>query len=212
MTTFDEVQFPPEISFGSTGGPERQTSIVILGSGAEARNARWINSRRSYDVGYGLHSDNDLHTVIKFFEARNGRLRGFRFKDWSDYKSCAPTDTVSATDQALGTGSVTPMTYQLKKTYTNGGQTWTRTIYKPVAGTVTVAINGAVQGGGAFSVDTVTGLVSFTSPPAAGATLTAGFEFDTPARFDTDKLVINMRDYRAGQIQSIPMMELFNAT
>jgi uncharacterized protein (TIGR02217 family) len=208
--SFDEVQFPPEISMGSTGGPERQTSIVILGSGAEARNARWLNSRRSYDIGYGMRSDNDLHTVIAFFEARNARLRGFRFKDWSDYKSCGPTSTPSATDQPLGTGSITPMSYQLKKTYTSGSQSWVRTIMKPVAGTILAAVNGVATG--AFTVDTTTGILTFTAPPAAGAVLTWGGEFDTPVRFDTDKLVINMRDYRAGQIQSIPLMELFDGT
>lgn len=208
--SFDEVQFPTAISLGSTGGPERQSNIVILGSGAEVRNARWLNSRRSYDIGYGMHSDDDLHTVIEFFEARNAKLIGFRFKDWSDYKSCAPQQTVSALDQPLGTGSITPMSYQLKKNYTSGARTWTRTILKPVSGTVKCAINGVTTG--AFTVDTTTGIVTFTAPPAAGAVLTAGFEFDTPVRFDTDKLVINMKDYRAGQIQSILIMELFDGT
>ena len=209
---FDEVQFPPAISLGSTGGPERQTQIVIMGSGSEARNARWLNSRRSYDIGYGMHSDDDLWTVIAFFEARNAQLIGFRFKDWSDFKSCQPTKTVSFLDQSLGTGTGTLLSVQLTKKYQSGPSSWTRTILKPVAGTVQIGVNGVKSAPGDFSVDTTTGIVTFLTTPSPGAVLTAGFEFDTPVRFDTDKLMINMADYQAGKVQSIPLKELFDGT
>jgi len=211
MSTFDEVRFPVEISFGSSGGPTRQTQIVIMGSGAEARNARWLNSRREYDIGYGLRSMNDLHTVIAFFEARNAQLIGFRFKDWTDYKSCGPDSTPSPIDQNIGTGSVTPLAFQLVKKYQSGSSFWTRTILKPVAGTTRIAVNGTEQFGN-FTVDTTTGIVSFTSsPPGAGATVTAGYEFDTPVRFDSDKLTINMKEANAGNYPSIMLRELFSA-
>jgi len=210
--SFDEVQFPTGISFASTGGPQRQTQIVVMGSGAEARNARWLNSRRKYDVGYGVRSMNDLHTVLAFFEARNAQLIGFRYKDWADYKSCPPDSTPTALDQVLGTGAITPMAFQLIKKYTSGPSSWTRTILKPVAGTVLTALNGVVQAPGAYTVDTTTGLVTFTAPPGAGVTVTAGFQFDTPVRFDTDIISINLKDFAAGIIQSIPVMELFDGT
>ena len=82
----------------------------------------------------------DLAAVIAFFEARNGRLRGFRWKDWADYKSCLPSAAITAFDQPLGTGDGTTASFQLKKLYTSGGQTWSRTILKPVAGTVQTGI------------------------------------------------------------------------
>ena len=84
---FHEVRFPDNISRGARGGPERRTQIVELASGDEERNASWANSRRRYDVAYGIRRADDLATVVAFFEARNGRLHGFRFKDWGDYKS-----------------------------------------------------------------------------------------------------------------------------
>lgn len=207
MTSFVEVQFPTAISMGSLGGPSRQTQIVVFGSGYEARNARWLNSRRVYDIGYGLHSENDIDAVIQFFEARNGRLVGFRFKDWSDYKSCPPRNTVRATDQVIGTGAVTPTVFQLVKAYTSGGVTYSRAIKKPVAGTVKIAIAGVEQFSG-WTVDTTTGLVTFSVGPSGGQ-ITAGYEFDTPVRFDSDKLEINMAEWAASKLQSIPMMELF---
>lgn len=137
--SFHEIRFPTAIAFGSSGGPERKTEIVGLGSGFEERNAVWANSRRSYNVGYGVKTLDDIHAVIAFFEARMGRLYGFRFKDFADYKSCAPGATPTPTDQAIGTGDGTATAFQLVKTYTSGANSWTRTIAKPVSGSVRIA-------------------------------------------------------------------------
>ncbi len=98
------VRFPAGISLGASGGPERRTEIVVLGSGAEERNAAGPIRKRSYNAGYGIKSVDDLHEVIAFFEERRGRLHGFRWKDWSDYKSCAPGGTPSPLDQQIGVG------------------------------------------------------------------------------------------------------------
>ncbi|MFX7866418.1 DUF2460 domain-containing protein, partial [Acinetobacter baumannii] len=57
---FHEIRFPTAISRASQGGPERRTDVVTLGSGYEERNARWADSRRSYDAGYGVKSLDDL--------------------------------------------------------------------------------------------------------------------------------------------------------
>ena len=94
---FHEVPFPDDISRGARGGPERRTQIVELASGDEERNASWANSRRRYDVAYGIRRADDLAAVVAFFEARNGRLHGFRFKDWGDHKSCLPSGTTTTT-------------------------------------------------------------------------------------------------------------------
>ena len=54
--SFHEIRFPTDISRGAQGGPERRTDVVVLGSGFEERNARWADSRRSYNAGYGVKS------------------------------------------------------------------------------------------------------------------------------------------------------------
>lgn len=205
--TFHDVRFPTAIAFHSTGGPERKTEIVTLGSGFEERNAVWANSRRRFDAGYGVKSLDDLAAVIAFFEARLGRLYAFRFKDWSDWKSCAPSATPAPGDQPLGTGDGHAIQFQLAKTYTSGPASWTRGIKKPVAGSVRVAVAGAEQLSG-VAIDTTTGLVTFAAAPATGAAVTAGFAFDTPARFDTDQLAINLADFAAGEIPNIPLVEV----
>ena len=204
---FHEVRFPDNISRGARGGPERRTQIVELASGDEERNASWADSRRRYDVAYGIRRADDLAAVVAFFEARNGRLHGFRYKDWSDYKSALPSQAITATDQQIGTGTGSLQTFQLAKRYTSGAQTWVRTIAKPVAGTVRVALGMADQLSG-WTVDTTTGLVTFTTAPAGGVIVRAGFEFDVPVRFDSDTLDVTLDFERLGSITAIPLLEI----
>ena len=204
---FHEIRFPDSISRGAKGGPERRTRIVELASGDEERNASWANSRRRYDVSYGVRRADDLAAVVAFFEARNGRLHAFRFKDWSDYKSCLPSAAPGPTDQIIGTGNGSTTTFALTKTYASGAQSWARAIIKPVAGTVTVSLNGVAQGSG-WSVNTTIGIVTFVVPPTIGAVIRAGFEFDVPVRFDTDELPVTLDIERTGSIPSIPLIEV----
>jgi uncharacterized protein (TIGR02217 family) len=201
--TFHEIQFPTAVAFHATGGPARKTEIVTLGSGFEERNAVWANSRRRYDAGTGIRTLDDIHAVIAFFEARLGRLHAFRFKDPLDFKSCAPQATPTPTDQPLT--AIDATTFQLAKTYLSGPSSWTRTIAKPVAGTVRIAVAGVEQLTG-FTVDTTTGRVTFTSAPSGA--VTAGFEFDVPVRFDTDALSINLADFTAGELPNVPLVEV----
>ena len=208
---FHETRFPTAISRAAHGGPERRTDVVVLGSGAEERNARWANSRRSYNAGYGVKSLNDLHAVIAFFEERRGRLHGFRWRDPSDWKSCPPESTPSPLDQQIGTGDGATISFQLVKTYGSAFNPWPRDIKKPVAGTALIAVNAVAQvPTTAYTVDAATGLVFFQPGhiPAVGHAITAGFEFDVPVRFDTDKLEINIQGFRHGAIPSIPIVEI----
>ena len=204
---FHEVRFPDAISRGARGGPERRTQIVELASGAEERNASWANSRRRYDVAYGIRRADDLAAVVAFFEARNGRLHGFRFKDWADFKSCLPSQTPGPLDQVIGTGDEATTLFSLVKRYASGAQVWARVIIKPVTGSVRLALDGTEQLSG-WSVDTATGLVTFATAPAAGVAITAGFEFDVPVRFDTDALDVTLDLERLGSIPSIPLVEI----
>ncbi len=204
---FHEVRFPDNISRGARGGPERRTQVVELASGDEERNASWANSRRRFDVAYGIRRADDLAAVVAFFEARNGRLHGFRYKDWADYKSALPSQTITATDQQIGTGTGSQQTFQLTKRYTSGAQTWVRTLTKPVAGTVRVAL-GMVEQMSGWTVDTTTGLITFTTAPANGVIVRAGFEFDVPVRFDSDTLDVTLDFERLGSITAIPLLEI----
>jgi uncharacterized protein (TIGR02217 family) len=208
--SFHEIRFPTAISLGSSGGPERRTDIVVLGSGHEERNSRWAHSRRSWNAGYGVRSLDDLYAVIAFFEERRGQLYGFRWKDPTDWKSCAPAGVPAATDQLIGTGDGSTATFQLVKIYGSAHAPWTRTVSKPVAGTVIVAVAGLTQSASAFAVNAATGRITFLAGqiPPTGAAITAGFEFDCPVRFDTDKLDISVQGFSHGTIPHIPLIEV----
>lgn len=208
---FHEVRFPLAISRASQGGPERRTDVVVLGSGAEERNARWANSRRSYNAGWGVKSLDDIDLVIQFFEERRGRLHGFRWRDPLDHASCPPSGTPSAGDQEIGTGDGSRTSFQLAKRYGSAFAPWMREIRKPVAGTVRIAVGGIAKVEGSdFTVDATSGLVTFLAGkvPAVGAGVTAGFEFDVPVRFDADRLEINLDGFKHGAIPAIPLVEI----
>ena len=205
---FHEVRFPAALSFGSTGGPERRTEILTLASGYEERNAPWAHSRRRYDAGLGLRSLDNLHAVIAFFEARMGRLYGFRWRDPVDCRSCAPLATPTPFDCPIGTGDGVTRSFRLSKTYRSGPAAYVRPVAKPVAGTVRVSVAGEALSPEAVECDATTGLVTLETAPPEGAPVSAGFEFDTPVRFDSDRISVDLAAFAAGEIPSIPVVEI----
>lgn len=206
---FHDIRFPTNLSFGSTGGPERQTEIVTLANGFEERNTPWEHSRRRYDAGAGLRKLDELDALISFFEARRGQLNAFRWKDWTDFKSCQPSRAISPLDQRIGFGDGATRAFQLTKTYVSGDQSYRRPIRKPVAGTVLAAIaTDPKVFGQEFDVDPATGIITFTDPPDIGALITAGFEYDVPVRFETDRLQASIASFQAGEVPNVPVVEV----
>lgn len=206
---FHEVRFPANLSFGATGGPERRTEVVTLSSGHEERNSPWSHSRRHYDAGVGLRSLDDLEVVVAFFEARAGRLHGFRWKDWADFKSSKPSGQILGIDQLLGVGDEAQTEFPLVKHYGSGTASHTRPITKPVLGTVAVTVGTeSVQETIDFEVSYETGVISFHHPPDTGAEVRAGFEFDVPVRFDTDQIITTVSSFQAGEVPSVPVVEV----
>ncbi|MDP3735832.1 MAG: DUF2460 domain-containing protein [Hyphomonadaceae bacterium] len=206
MSLFHEVRLPLALAFGVSGGPERATDIARLASGVESRNARWAGSRRRWEAGGAVIRADLAHALVAFFEARRGRMHGFRFRDPIDWKSCAPSLAISAADQPLGAGDGETTEFQLVKRYTSGGASWDRAITKPVEDAVLVAIDGEVVT--AFEVDWTTGVVMFDAAPADGAVLTAGFEFDVPVRFDADRLDVALEGHDAVRVMRAPLVEI----
>ncbi|MBP0617928.1 DUF2460 domain-containing protein [Jiella mangrovi] len=207
IIAFSEERFPLRIAFGTSGGPERRTDIVRLSTGFEKRNQRFARSVRRYDAGSGLKSLADLAAVLEFFEAMRGRMTGFRFRDPLDHASARLGLPVSPLDQAIGTGDGEGREFALIKAYGSGEGAYMRSIEKPVGGSVRVAVGGVETAAGVV-VDPSKGVVIFDAPPAEGATITAGFEFDVPVRFDTDQLAINIAAFEAGDIPTIPLIEV----
>lgn len=201
---FHEVRLPVRLAFGSTGGVERRTDVVTLASGFERRSSPWEMGRRRYLIGANLKSLADMAELTAFFEARRGRLYGFRFRDFADFASCGPGGTPGTTDIVLGVGDGAQTLFQLVKAYGDVE----RPITKPVEGSVTVAVGGEMLTSGSFAVDVTTGLVTLDAAPGVGVAVTAGFLFDTPVRFDTDRLEVALESFGAGRMAAVPLIEV----
>jgi len=209
MVPFSEARLPARLAFGSTGGIERRTEVALLASGYETRATPWAHGRRRYSLAAALHSLDDVAELLAFFEARRGRLQGFRLTDFADSRSCAPSADPGPLDQLLGTGDGATTAFALAKTYGTGSEAYARPIPKPVDGSVRVAVAGIeLAAGRDFTADPVTGLVRFATPVSAGLSVTAGFEFDTPVRFDTDRIEVTLETFDTARIAATPLVEV----
>lgn len=214
---FAEVRLENDlVLYGSVGGPQYSTDVVVVRSGHEKRNANWSRSRGHWELGERQVDTAELQALVGFFRARQGRAQGFLFKDWADYRaSHTPVVTNGVTTQGLlGDGLASgSQFYQLNKLYDSGGVSELRKISKPVPGTVGIYRNGTLITTG-FTIDHTIGFVTFEKPEDPPDTLTWSGEFDVPARFDADELRSRFDAYRASDgealhfILSLPVVEL----
>lgn len=205
---FHPIRFPLDVALGARGGPERATDIVQLASGAEERNSRWAQSRRRYNAGYGVKSRAEMLAVLAFFEERRGRFHAFLWRDGLDHSSRAEGGQPTAGDQQLGTGDGTRTVFQLLKTYGAAFDPYLRPITKPDVASVRIKVGAVELMPAAFSVDALTGRVTLAEPAPAGQVVTAGFLFDVPVRFDTDRLDVELTSFDAGEAPNIPLIEV----
>lgn len=193
-TPFLDISFPDAIARGATGGPGFLTDVVPLGSGGEQRNARWAAGKGKWNISTGIRTRDQMDAVIAHFRVTMGKAYSWRFKDWTDY---------NATDVDMV--EVSSTVYQLVKRYTVGSNSIVRNITKPKSGTVAITVSGSPV---SPTIDYLTGLATFGSAP--GATPKATFEFDVPARFDTDDLGITAQAYNNLIVQQIDVVEVMN--
>lgn len=192
VDAFDDVLFPLALGREAEVAPEVSTAIVTSAGGRENRNAEWAEARMRYDVGPGVRSEADIAALIGFFRARMGPARGFRLRD--------PFDA-SGDNEVLGVGDGMEARFQLVRRYGDV----TRRITRPVRGSVRVAVDGLATMDFTLGEG---GMVTLDTPPAAGAVVTASFDFDVPVRFAEDRLNVSRATYLAGAAASVPLVEV----
>ena len=197
-TTTTFTTFPVKIAYGATVGPKYKTTVFEATSGAEQRNSLWVNGRIAMNVGTGITTDVELSKVISHFRNMKGRAYAFRIRDWSDY---------TLTNEIIGTGDGSTTAFQITKKYIDGSSTYTRTINLIVPGTISVTVGGTANTD--FNLDVDTGVITFTSAPAASADIAVTCEFDIKARYDTDVLEMNLQAYKLGS-STINIIEVFD--
>ena len=198
MVDFHDIEFPRDISYGSSGGPSFSTTIKQLASGHEQRNINWSEARASYDAKYGVKTLEQMKALVEFFYARNGKAFGFRYFDHVDH---------TITNQSIGAGTGALKTFQLFKRYEpQSGYFFDRIIRKPIAGTFSISVNGVVK---THTLNASTGMVTMTVAPLVGQDVrVVSGEFHVPVRFDIDMLDVSYDDYDNLSVPSIPLIEL----
>ena len=208
VAVFDDVRFPLDLGLRASGGPEFATQIATSSSGFEQRNSGWADARLHFDAGVGVRSEADLRLLLAFFRARRGQASGFRFTDPFDHSSRDDDAAVTRLDQRLGTGDGVATRFGLVKRYGDSADPHLRRITRPVAGSVTVAVGGTAATNWTLGAG---GAIDFAAAPPAGAMVTAGFAFDVPVRFATDRIEVSAGGWRSGDAASVPLVEIREA-
>lgn len=206
MLPFDDLSYPLALGRDAMVSPEFSTSVAVTATGFERRNSLWSNARLRFDVGPGVRSEAELGVLLAFFRARRGAARGFRLRDPSDNSSNAMIAAPTASDQVLGTGDGIKSRFALIKIYGEAEVGQLRRITRPVAASLLVSVNGIATASG-WTLGSG-GVIQFIVPPATGAIIRAGFRFDVPVRFAEDKLEISGAAFAAGDVPSVPVIEL----
>lgn len=207
MQAFDDVLYPLALGRDTGVSAEFSTAVAVTASGHERRGSQWSDARLHFDVGPGIRSEAELGTLIAFFRARRGAARGFRLRDPFDFSSHAMTGVPEASDQLLGIGDGLAARFRLCKRY-DGPEPQERPITRPRAGSVTVAVDGEPAGDWALEAG---GWIVFGTAPPAGAEVRAGFLFDVPVRFASDRLDVTGAVFAAGEAPSVPLVEIREA-
>lgn len=209
---FHEVEFPMDPEYASGFAPGFRNTFTELRSGAVETAVHNERPRRSFDLRGQVQSYDDAEALYTFWTARTGGANGFRIRDWTDYTTAANRrGTPGAADRLLGVGDDVTTVFALRTSYVSGGVTKWRPLTKPVAGTVRVSVGGVeLVEGVDWTVNTATGLVTFTTAPALGDDVEAGCEFHVPVRFapETDaKLGQVINAYDLESIERIMVFE-----
>lgn len=192
---FHNVRFPVDISYGSSGGPGFNTTVVDLASGHEQRNINWSLARAKYDAQYGVKTREQMEQVLDFFYARRGRAYGFRYKDWMDYR---------LERQVIGIAPENDILQVYKRYEPLTSYFYDRPLMKIVPGSIQLWADGVIQDASRVNVDT--GIVNTNG--REGQTFEIECEFDVPVRFDTDDIAISHDDWELMSWPSIPLIEL----
>lgn len=205
VQAYDAVDFPLAIGREAMVVTEFSTQIVSAPSGHEQRASEWAEARMAYDAGPGIRSEADVRTLTDFFRARRGAARAFRFRDPFDASSAGDGGVPAVGDQMLGVGDGARRQFVLVKRYGAGDAEQVRAIRLPVAGSVRVSVDGLET---AAFVVTGEGEVLLDAAPAPGVAVRAGYLFDVAVRFAEDRLEASRATYLAGEMTSVPLVEV----
>jgi uncharacterized protein (TIGR02217 family) len=174
----------PGLGFPVIRTPEWNTDVQISISGKRTTLGRFIYPIYHYVLNFdssqgGFLRDTstyeEYNTLLAFFNFVGGRRDLFQYHDPYD-------DT--ATSQIFGTGDGSTTQFQLIRTISGSGFSWSDPIFS--ASISTLRNNGVAQTQGTDYEVSSTALITFTSAPASGNILTWDGTFNWLCRFEDD--------------------------
>ncbi len=185
MAEFLEERLPVCVRMGASYADEYSVEITQTANRGEYRRLVQPYPIRIFNVTYTKYTATLWDEILSLYHRCYGMYAGFRVKVLDDFTTNDHVSAPTQTDQILAL--VSAGIYQLQVAYGVGaaisiGKPY-RTIFKPVANTVLIAIGGVSQTIAAmWSVSTTTGLVTFVSnskaitaiSQAASAVITVG--------------------------------------
>ncbi len=153
-----------------------------------------------------------MRRLSVFFEARAGRRYGFLYRDWLDDHT--GTGLPSPYDEELQPADPARHLFPLWKTYQSSADEaapapMRRRIFTPQAATLQVMRGDRLlQSQIDYQLQPRSGIIRLTEALAPDETLTAGFYFYVPVRFDVDRLNVDMVGSDLAQVTALPLIEL----
>ena len=168
MADFLEERLPLDVRMGASYADEFNVEITTTRGDSENRRLVHPFPIRHFSVQYTLEHADLWNRVISLYHRAYGMFAGFRVKCLDDLSTNGTSGIPTAIDHPCAL--VSPGVYQLQKRYGVGGTPLSiglpvRTIFKPIAGSVRVAI-GSVEATNTpttWAVDTTTGKVTFSA-------------------------------------------------
>lgn len=163
---FLEERLPVNIKMGASYGDEYTVEISKTSAGKEYRHLVHPFPVRYYTISYVGKTEELWDAVVALYHRAYGMYAGFRVRALDDFSTNGNTGAPTAFDQTLAL--VSTGVYQLQKQYGSGGTPLSiglpvRTLFKPVSGTVKVAIGALQVHSATWSVNTTTGKVTFAA-------------------------------------------------
>ncbi len=168
--------------------PRFNSLIAQAVSGRENRVALMSYPKWEFELRYDILRDtpnvsspaspfDELKKLVGFFLRQLGSQAAFLYSD--------PTDSL-VTDMAFGTGDGATTIFQLVRSYGAGGFTFVEPVQNLNGAVTNIKDNGGIVSGANYSVG-ATGLVTFTTPPVSGHSLTWTGNYYYRVRFMDDR-------------------------
>jgi uncharacterized protein (TIGR02217 family) len=221
---FLDIYMPDEVpGYPCVSAPRFKTTIQVNAGGTERRNQEWQHPLHNFILPEAIARESTVSNSVvvelkKHWLIMAGPFYSFPFTDPLDKASIdhipnEPDADIIARltdeDQPLGTGDGFTDSFQLKKRYTVGAETYDRDIHLPILSTVIIANNGTLVNPADYTVSRPGGVVTFDTPPANARTLTAGFLFDCEVRFESDDQFEGIvRTWQTGGFADLTLVEV----